>query len=910
MKRYLLILGCLLASALPASAQYYRMDFSLQNAQGQAISGATVTVYNQSACGSAATTLATIYPAATGGTPISGSQVTTDGFGHAYAYMAAACYTVVYYSQYTGTLTYADQGPNGFGAGAYVKIAGDDMTGGLTTNKVISVTSPAYGAKCDGVTDDSAAIQSALDAAFTGTESVYIPSGCYVASTLLWKGQPIFGASKETSFLKGAPGIDVLSTPDSAVTLNTYGSIHDLTIEVDNSVNAAATAAGGNNTYPNRVTGTAGGLTALTTPPAPGPIVFTSGISGNCTGSISSSSTALTVTCGQFTSVPASMLVGQPITVTGAGSAGGTLTTTVASVTSGTVLALTAAASTTSATATVTIGNTNSMPAPWYIGNCGIAFPASSGAAMSTGLNGWVFRNLQIVNVNGANDANLSCGIFTQAANNNLVFENVDIQNLYGGMIEAPPFSNNTFYYAWTPDTNSYKNVNLKFNILPVVWYNGSHRTVNGMSIYGGNKPFSQGAYWFSAALGSSGAESPSGSIAQYYDECWTPNTGEHARFSGSTVVSGGSLAQCNGTSYVNWLGSQGTEDAQIGTSLQVAGNSNTFLNTGLSSTEVTNTGVNNKVLSMVYGSDTPSTAYGAQVNLNRQQGPVNQIDGGFLLSGNYTSPYTSGSDLLITCPQFNFMFQPTLNGCTADPSGTEITKSYAHLLTASYTAWNLSTATSQGNGPYGKYLTIGDRLPQAKVAFAIQGQCDVSCTNTITIKDITTSTTLATLSATFGTSWTIQTVPIDMSALALGDVIGVSGGAIGGGAAYLNIAWMGFSPLPIPRSSPTIVCGTGAGTSPSVCTITGNDRGGEIAVTTGTAPANAGTIATITLNKACPTKVYPVIRSSNANAASLSGNTHEYPSNFTASTWTITANATGLAATTAYTWVYVTKCN
>ena len=108
---------------------------------------------------------------------------------------------------------------------------------------------------------------------------------------------------------------------------------------------------------------------------------------------------------------------------------------------------------------------------------------------------------------------------------------------------------------------------------------------------------------------------------------------------------------------------------------------------------------------------------------------------------------------------------------------------------------------------------------------------------------------------------------------------------------------------------TPSIVCGPGAGTSPSVCTITGTDEAGQIAVTTGSSPTNAGLIATVTLGNACPTSVYAVVRSSNANSASLSGTSHEYPDGFSAGSWTLTANANGLAAATAYRWAYIAGC-
>ena len=109
---------------------------------------------------------------------------------------------------------------------------------------------------------------------------------------------------------------------------------------------------------------------------------------------------------------------------------------------------------------------------------------------------------------------------------------------------------------------------------------------------------------------------------------------------------------------------------------------------------------------------------------------------------------------------------------------------------------------------------------------------------------------------------------------------------------------------------TPTIACGTGAGASPTVCSISGNQFAGQISVTTGSAPASSAIIATITLAHACPTSVYAVVRGSNAAAASLNGTSHEYPDGFTASSWTLTSNSTGLTASTAYTWSYIAGCN
>jgi hypothetical protein len=81
-------------------------------------------VVNTSACGSPANIStagqAALYSTATGG-PLAQPVVTT-GFGEAFAYAVQGCYTVVYSSPYTGTLTYKDQ--NAIPAAAIVSAGG------------------------------------------------------------------------------------------------------------------------------------------------------------------------------------------------------------------------------------------------------------------------------------------------------------------------------------------------------------------------------------------------------------------------------------------------------------------------------------------------------------------------------------------------------------------------------------------------------------------------------------------------------------------------------------------------------------------------------------------------------------------------------------------------------------------
>ena len=111
MKRITWVLVLFLAGPCVFAQTYGRLDLSLQTAQGQAVPNATVNIYSQVACGTASTgSLATLYPTATGGTPIT-QPLITNGYGASFAYVPQGCYTVSYFSTYTGTQTFMDQVP-------------------------------------------------------------------------------------------------------------------------------------------------------------------------------------------------------------------------------------------------------------------------------------------------------------------------------------------------------------------------------------------------------------------------------------------------------------------------------------------------------------------------------------------------------------------------------------------------------------------------------------------------------------------------------------------------------------------------------------------------------------------------------------------------------------------------------
>lgn len=202
MKKSAILAALFFAPALYGQT-YQRMQFHLQNVQGQSIAGAQVTVYNQSACGGSQTTQATLYPGAGGGSPLT-QPLTTDHFGQAYAYVSLGCYTVVYTSPYTGTQTYVDQTPAGGGGsgapggntyslqykGAGGGFAGDnsintDGSGSLSTGKTNGTleasscysTAPASWCPAAGSTLD-VVLQSAFTALPNGGK-VHIAAGSY-----------------------------------------------------------------------------------------------------------------------------------------------------------------------------------------------------------------------------------------------------------------------------------------------------------------------------------------------------------------------------------------------------------------------------------------------------------------------------------------------------------------------------------------------------------------------------------------------------------------------------------------------------------------------------------------------------------------------------------------------------------
>ena len=134
---------------------------------------------------------------------------------------------------YAGTDTFTN--PNG------VKVTDLRTSGAQQTERSVK----EFGAVCDGVTDDTNALQAALNYANAHGVALTIPQGTCKTQTLSWHGESIGGLGKQVSALMGFPGQDVLETAPDATNMLSYTRLHDLTIYVDQSEDVSCSPAEG-----------------------------------------------------------------------------------------------------------------------------------------------------------------------------------------------------------------------------------------------------------------------------------------------------------------------------------------------------------------------------------------------------------------------------------------------------------------------------------------------------------------------------------------------------------------------------------------------------------------------------------------------------------------------------------------
>ena len=590
------------------------------------------------------------------GTAVSGMNAVPVSAGGTGATTAAAAMTALGAASLAATSAQNFSGP----------VAAPALNGSV--NSQINVMAAPYNAKGDCITDDQAAIQSAINAAgtFNPPAVVYFPKpagGCYLTSTLTWngaslQGQPSLGITPASGsggvILRGKPGQDVFHAPDpSSASTNAPSkswSIRDLVVQVDDSIDASATFA---HRWPGR---------------------WFNDAAINAGSSVFTSANAQ-ISCGD---------VGQNILVKGAGASGADLATTITSVApctghrARTITLATAASTTVSAVAAyiTPLG----IPLTATIGNCALAMDNRDGNPSNWSMTGTpanaydTLWNATFTSLSG-NAQNNSCGIYTQGVWGpyGLDARNVNIARTVWGIVQGAP-ETNSYYQSDTGDFELWDHGNWNLVTYPWISYNGGFNSIKQIQLATtyGPQLLSLGNKWYDNLSG------------------WTINAPEFEMNSGNTgwriegrqnLVENTVLSSGAGATALFDTDDTVCNNCSVGGHLVINGMQNDIrLGGDISSytMDVADHGFGNSVTgaynSNPQGSADP-TRYTA-LNITRGPQPAGIQTADFVRTGNVASPYFNDLDLFFWPADFIF------NGA----SGTVVNDSTS--LTGSYFTW------------------------------------------------------------------------------------------------------------------------------------------------------------------------------------------------------------------------------
>ena len=344
-----------------------------------------------------------------------------------------------------------------------------NVNGVFTITKYGAVGDCAGSGATTACTDNHAAIQAAIDAAYPVNGAVYLPANpsnvntqtvYYVSLSIDPKGVSMYGppgGSGPGNFypttnpvaVRGAPGKDVFATLDPVATgyvvPHVSFAMRDFTVLVDDSVDASAS-------FPYRL---------------PGRICW----------DVVANGTAVITSAAQCTFQPGD--VGQAITA-------GATTTTILSYQSATQVTLNATVlAGTGVSAYISVMG---MPVTQNIGNCGFAMPDNSGAASAVGgpfHTDFTNFNIQSISNNGLNN---SCGFFFQGNNAPTWTRWQNVTAVANWPMWFVPQNqsapSNSTQWGGINDFDDFKNVTLAGKY-PFGMYSASFGSIERMQIYG-----------------------------------------------------------------------------------------------------------------------------------------------------------------------------------------------------------------------------------------------------------------------------------------------------------------------------------------------------------------------------------------------------------------------------------------
>jgi hypothetical protein len=421
-------------------------------------------------------------------------------------------------------------------------------------------------------------------------------------------------------------------------------------------------------------------------------------------------------------------------------------------------------------------------------------------------------------------------------------FRRITAQNFYYGYIEALPVRDNQI--TWTPDTAHYFDINISATI-PMVMYAGGHRILDGINLYGANHPLGLGPFFLNGPINEAGGST----VSHFYHECWSDNSGENQRWSGSQwTISGGSLTQCRGP-YVVWQASRSevnnvtlggpNEPTPLTAGLRLLGDDNVFEQmwiyggkAGNSIGQVDDEGLDNQVIS-----DYPSS--NRRYASNVAQPPTGELDGAFL-TASLGAPFVSMSDLFTRCADWRAGLVGATGACSKDPDASSDGN-----IAGDY----FSTSSNNGYVLFffnGTPLAVGRRIPRTSVNMVLFGRVAAAGVQLFKVYDETAGNKqLQTCSFNMTTSFAMHGGPatndacvLDLSSVPLGDVLYLQWAPLSRSTSE-QIAWIGFPPINTSNRSGTtgILEGTSLHSSceSTSVSVAGSTVGSPVAVSSTT---------------------------------------------------------------------------
>jgi hypothetical protein len=624
----------------------------------------------------------------------------------------------------------------------------------LKSRDVVSVKD--FGAVGNGTTDDTISIQNALDWAYSNSKCLSVPGGTYKltnskgfpTSALDYRGECLKGESKLTSILRGPPGLDILGHLDpSNAGYKGYLQdtvLQDLQFQIDTSLDVSKPLWQASTAY----TPVSGAVTLASTD-----------------GGIWTVTTASAITSGTT-----------PLAGTGPTMSDGTVTWTYVSTTADTFYNRT------------TVNSTTNSPYYFPVGNCGLAIPRYA-SNLGGGMNHAVVQRNLFISYNGANQSNHTCSIYVQGPFNASAIDYNRFRYTYYGFVQAPAMTQRTSA-EFAPDGDNF-NQNEYYNLFSHITYDDNHTTMNHPQMYAStlNAGTIYALKFQSAIRSAPGAIQ----IIDPYFETNAASTNIQSQWEGTNhMLTGGSVKQDNGStaqivwnasnSYINGTGIGNSTAA--GTVLTVNGSFNTFdigLQNAPASNLVANNGTNNNILT--HKGSAKGVSFSDSIDTANNK-PSNDT---FTL-GLTNNPIGSMNDLVLTGADY---------GASGTILGTAVNDSTSNLFNGRVYKVNAPASFFNSIWKPG-LLTVGSRIPKGLYTFYVYGKCTAACTQPWYVRTNTDSVIRASGTFSFGTTYTMQSMTVDLTGATAGDTLQIQANATSPSTDFYLSA-IAFRPINMP---------------------------------------------------------------------------------------------------------------